>query len=346
MATNFPLANLDLDTFYTHTQIYSMDCYFRQVWIDRRLAFNATDEQVSNVSLNLKMLERIWHPDTYFINGGPSYVHTITTPNKFIRLSQDGTILYSQRLTIKANCPMHLEKFPMDSQLCPLYIGSCAHSILTVFFDFRRHTGFFLIQVYLPCCLLVILSWVSFWINREATSDRISLGATTMLTMTFLVLDTRNDLPRVAYSTALDVYVALCFFFVFASIVQFAAVHFFTKYGSADNDFKTTLLLDTDDSDDDEDLEAEDAEDPNRFQPTSQASFRPPNGHTNLRPDSLTACIRKMWTCLLSTRAKRFNKNVRNALGLNSVSKIDQVSRVLFPSAFLGLNIVYWISYW
>ena len=31
-------------------------------------------------------------------------------------------------------------------------------------------------QVYGPCILLVVISWVSFWLNREATSDRISLG--------------------------------------------------------------------------------------------------------------------------------------------------------------------------
>ena len=36
--------------------------------------------------------------------------------------------------------------------------------------------GNFMIQVYGPCVLLVVLSWVSFWLNREATSDRISLG--------------------------------------------------------------------------------------------------------------------------------------------------------------------------
>lgn len=29
------------------------------------------------------------------------------------------------RLTIKAGCPMRLEKFPMDTQQCPLKLGSC-----------------------------------------------------------------------------------------------------------------------------------------------------------------------------------------------------------------------------
>ena len=53
----------------------------------------------------------------------------------------------------------------------------------------------------------------------------------TVLTMTFIGLDNRTDLPRVSYSTALDIYVAICFVFVLATILQFAAVHYFTKYG-------------------------------------------------------------------------------------------------------------------
>ena len=35
------------------------------------------------------------------------------------------------------------------------------------------------LQVYGPCVLLVVISWVSFWLNREATSDRISLSKIT-----------------------------------------------------------------------------------------------------------------------------------------------------------------------
>lgn len=29
------------------------------------------------------------------------------------------------RLTVQAECPMHLEDFPMDSHSCPLKFGSC-----------------------------------------------------------------------------------------------------------------------------------------------------------------------------------------------------------------------------
>ena len=77
-----------------------MDCYFRQQWQDRRLRFNGPRE---TLSLSIKMLEGIWKPDTFFYNGKKSYVHTITQPNKLLRIKRDGSILYSVRL-----CKFHL----------------------------------------------------------------------------------------------------------------------------------------------------------------------------------------------------------------------------------------------
>ena len=52
--------------------------------------------------------------------------------------------------------------------------------------------------------------------------------------MAFLGIDNRVDLPKVSYSTALDYFVAMCFAFVLASIIQFSGVHFFTKQGSGE----------------------------------------------------------------------------------------------------------------
>ncbi|XP_075213762.1 gamma-aminobutyric acid receptor alpha-like [Lycorma delicatula] len=73
---------------------YSMDCYFRQSWLDRRLAYIGYKD---TLALSITMLEKIWKPDTYFYNGKQSYLHTITSPNKFVRLYQNGTVLYSSR---------------------------------------------------------------------------------------------------------------------------------------------------------------------------------------------------------------------------------------------------------
>lgn len=72
-----------------------MDCYFRQSWVDRRLAFPGDEKDT--LALSISMLAKIWKPDTYFYNGKQSYLHTITTPNKFVRLFKNGRVLYSSR---------------------------------------------------------------------------------------------------------------------------------------------------------------------------------------------------------------------------------------------------------
>ena len=82
---------------------YSMDCYFRQYWRDERLSFTGVKKNahsslaINHLSLNIKMLEKIWKPDTYFHNGLSSYLHTITRPNKLLRISEHGDITYSMR---------------------------------------------------------------------------------------------------------------------------------------------------------------------------------------------------------------------------------------------------------
>ncbi len=45
-------------------------------------------------------MERLWKPDTHFLNGKNSYLHVVTTPNKLLRINKEGRILYSMRLDI------------------------------------------------------------------------------------------------------------------------------------------------------------------------------------------------------------------------------------------------------
>ena len=67
-----------------------------------------------------------------------SYLHTITTPNKFVRLFSSGAILFSQRLTIRAHCPMDLSDFPMDRQSCPLKVASFGYSSEDVIYEWVK----------------------------------------------------------------------------------------------------------------------------------------------------------------------------------------------------------------
>ncbi|XP_023677991.1 gamma-aminobutyric acid receptor subunit alpha-4 isoform X1 [Paramormyrops kingsleyae] len=253
---------------------YTMDVFFRQTWVDRRLRY---DGPVEILRLNNLMVTKVWTPDTFFRNGKRSVAHNMTAPNKLFRIMRNGTILYTMRLTISAECPMRLVDFPMDGHACPLKFGSYAypktemiytwtkgpqHSVevppessslvqydligqtvssetvksitgeyvvMTVYFHLKRKMGYFMIQTYIPCIMTVILSQVSFWINKESVPARTVFGITTVLTMTTLSISARHSLPKVSYATAMDWFIAVCFAFVFSALIEFAAVNYFTN---------------------------------------------------------------------------------------------------------------------
>lgn len=47
-------------------------------------------------------------------------------------------------------------------------------------------------------------------------------------------LDSRTDLPKVRYATALDWFLLMTFFYCIATLLEFAGVHYFTKVGSGE----------------------------------------------------------------------------------------------------------------
>ncbi|XP_036825559.1 gamma-aminobutyric acid receptor subunit alpha-6a [Oncorhynchus mykiss] len=244
---------------------YTIDMFFRQTWVDERLKY---DGAVEILRLNNKMVDKIWTPDTFFRNSRKSIAHNMTTPNKLFRIMQNGTVLYTMRLTISAECPMSLMDFPMDGHACPLKFGSYAYtsseitftwrkgleasvdcpqesisllqydlvgqrlsmetfksntgfySVMVVHFLLQRKLGYYLIQTYIPLIMVVVLSQVAFWINKESVPARTVAGITTVLTMTTLSISARQSLPKVSYATAMDWFIAVCFAFVASALIE------------------------------------------------------------------------------------------------------------------------------
>ncbi|KAA0194575.1 hypothetical protein HAZT_HAZT004632 [Hyalella azteca] len=72
--------------------------------------------------------EKIWKPDTFFENVKVASLHTVTVPNVLLRVSQNGDVLYSMRLTLRLSCSLELELYPFDAQTCYLHLSSCESS--------------------------------------------------------------------------------------------------------------------------------------------------------------------------------------------------------------------------
>ncbi|KAI0988028.1 hypothetical protein GJ496_005045 [Pomphorhynchus laevis] len=118
------------------TMDYNIDLYFRQIWIDPRLRYDHTNHAVdSPIVLHYDLIDRIWMPDSYFRNAKEGKRSDITVPNRLTRIYKDGQVLYSQRLLLKLDCPMKLQKFPLDNQTCLINIGSYGYTLDDIQFE-------------------------------------------------------------------------------------------------------------------------------------------------------------------------------------------------------------------
>jgi hypothetical protein len=71
--------------------------YFQQAWRDKRLSYNVIP---LNLTLDNRVADQLWVPDTYFLNDKKSFVHGVTVKNRMIRLHPDGTVLYGLRSVV------------------------------------------------------------------------------------------------------------------------------------------------------------------------------------------------------------------------------------------------------
>ncbi|XP_041527074.1 gamma-aminobutyric acid receptor subunit beta-1 isoform X2 [Microtus oregoni] len=202
---------------------YTLTMYFQQSWKDKRLSYSGIP---LNLTLDNRVADQLWVPDTYFLNDKKSFVHGVTVKNRMIRLHPDGTVLYGLRITTTAACMMDLRRYPLDEQNCTLEIESWAYPRLSLSFRLKRNIGYFILQTYMPSTLITILSWVSFWINYDASAARVALGITTVLTMTTISTHLRETLPKIPYVKAIDIYLMGCFVFVFLALLEYAFVNY------------------------------------------------------------------------------------------------------------------------
>ncbi|KAI6239403.1 Gamma-aminobutyric acid receptor subunit beta [Aphelenchoides fujianensis] len=371
---------------------FTLDFYLRQTWEDPRLAFGKLDlgfAKIKELTVGVDYLDKLWKPDTFFPNEKKSFFHTATTHNSFLRIDPDGRVFTSQRLTVTATCPMNLKLFPMDTQECKLEIESYGYTTddidyfwghkidvkeppeKAVAFDkfglpqFRRvgyrvnittattNIGFYLMNIIIPSMLIVSISWVSFWLNREASPARVGLGVTTVLTMTTLITTTNNSMPKVSYIKGLDVFLNFCFVMVFASLVEYAIVSYWNKRQCRRRQIRKNRSQ-----------QQEPTELPMFTNyPTTPAGgivsspnhsyvYRPPGIPPGIPPDCDCRTIPLVQYAQL-TNDNSFHQTIpfpkirrRQHFScrkfMPSPARIDRCSRVAFPLLFIVFNLVYW----
>ncbi|CAF2061537.1 unnamed protein product [Rotaria magnacalcarata] len=453
---------------------YNTDLIFRQSWYDPRLNYSGTDwaKKSPQITLHYSLIDRIWVPDSFFRNAKEGKRSDITVPNRLIRIHLDGKVLYSQRLLLKLDCQMKLQKFPLDNQTCVVNIGSygfgttdlaffwdetqnisairvnedlempdfvlsnhearycnrttatgtytclevhlafqrnvnlyiqqlylpatliVALSFVAFWVDYKSHPartllsllcivtlttkaegsftcllvvlhlkrlfGYYLVQVYIPSMLIVILSFVSFWIDHKSVPARISVGLLTVLTVTTQSSGIRSQLPRVSYIKAIDVWMSACLVFVFAGLLEYALVNVIARKGELrqqvrfskeviGNRLAQVHFYKKDDAQDGGEMmetlvHKSSGGDRSMTRNTSSHVQYSSMSNSNVTPATAPppppppppAAIAVPQAARIAQPAKPVR---------DSAQFVDIVSAVLFPVAFIVFNIIYWMVY-
>ncbi|XP_043230939.1 glycine receptor subunit alpha-2-like [Amphibalanus amphitrite] len=196
---------------------------------------------------------------------------------------------------------------------CTLAYSTGNFTCLAVVFHLRRRLGYHLFHTYIPSALIVVMSWISFWIKPEAIPARVTLGVTSLLTLATQNQQSQQSLPPVSYVKAIDVWMSSCSVFVFSSLMEFAIVNNFmgpvaTKAMKGYSDEDLTNI-------DDKSLRSSVGRSRRLF--SGGPARTPP-----LQPQYVTFCH-----------------------GREVALYIDKLSRYCFPLAFVILNVVYWTCY-
>merc|ERR1719242_1492540 len=356
----------------------------------------------------------------FFVNEKVALFHDATTENQFLRITSEGDVLRSIRLTVKATCPMNLQNFPLDSQMCTVEIESFGYTMADMRYAwnsgdnsvqmspdvalpqfnvlghrqrlievslssgnysrlladviFTRSMGYYMIQVYIPSSLIVVMSWVSFWLNRGAAPARVGLGVTTVLTMTTLINSVNTALPKISYMKSMEIYLFVCFFMVFGAMVEYACVGYTDKRIQLRKNrylaMKKIMEEKRQEVSKQMEMQAVSSHDPGGGAPYYSGrpgGLRTPQNRQYKQTQlQLHSCC--MMTCAITgghDTLPRDHHHVRNGhpqpvqlplptlpppkpphriFGMRG-SDIDKYSRVLFPIMFVSFHMMYWMIY-
>ncbi|XP_016890455.1 glycine receptor subunit beta-like [Cynoglossus semilaevis] len=255
------------------------------------------------------------------------------------------------------------------------YKGTGYYTCVEVIFTLRRQVGFYLMGVYAPTLLIVVLSWLSFWINPDASAARVPLGILSVLSLSSESMSLASELPKVSYVKAIDIWLIACLLFGCFSLVEYAVVQVMLNSPKRIEEEKTKM------ADKEKALREREGKKPaNKNNNTVNGTGGTPI-HVNTLQQVVETRCKKVCTSKSDLRSNDFSivgslprdfelsnfdcygKPVEVLGALKSKNKankkppppkpvipaaakrVDLYARALFPFSFLFFNVVYWSVY-
>ena len=195
-----------IESFDQKEEAITLNVWERINWKDETLNWDSSFSNLTVITLNPN---EIWTPDLELLNAATKPI--IYTLEGGLYLYSDGSVTYSKPTILKFSCPLELEKFPFDTQICTMNISSWVYTndLLNLIpntvankqvdiLDTFRHSEWDIINsevntytIERDCCIgkeFNIISY-SFTLQRFTHYYKISMGMTiTLVIVSFIIM--------------------------------------------------------------------------------------------------------------------------------------------------------------
>merc|ERR1712233_49003 len=119
---------------------------------------------------------------------------------------------------------MGFRSLPKAQRTVRLASGNYAARGFQIFLQ-RKHQPL-IYQIYIPCCLFVSVSWISFVIDPKVIPGRMSLLVILFLVIINVFNNVRSSAPSSASSklNAIDQFIMSCIFMIFSALAEYAII--------------------------------------------------------------------------------------------------------------------------
>ncbi len=243
-------------------------------WKDPRQAFEGTQEKLYSGNFQVDEVSPAWYPQLELINGADLMDHRGTIlrvrPDGTCSLTETlaasaETPLYMRRYpfdrqSLRANFQVlgfdssqvrlvaapatHSENLRMSQWKfrdfhvevqdlkAPYAGGTSSTFVMTA--DVQRWPLYAMRLVVFPMGMIVMATWVVFWMDRTAVGDRINVSFVGILTVVAYQIVTAGIMPQVAYITLMNAFINLCFTATLATVAANLLVGHYATTGQGE----------------------------------------------------------------------------------------------------------------
>lgn len=114
--------------------------------------------------------------------------------------TQDLVFIWNMTDPLVVNPEIELPQLDISNNYttdCTIEYSTGNFTCIQIVFNLRRRLGYHLFHTYIPSALIVVMSWIAFWIKPEAIPARVTLGVTSLLTLGKVVAPAISSPPRI-----------------------------------------------------------------------------------------------------------------------------------------------------